>query len=178
MNTLITALFIVLLSTTNVMANGLSDLEKFLQSTTSGKSTFTQTITAPPKNGLMVKAKVSSGEFEFVRPGKFKFMYKKPYAQEIVANGKTIWLYDADLAQVTEKKQSAALGSSPAALLVWSKNMKEVKANFVLTATTDDHGFSWIKAVPKSKDTGLQYVKVGLKDGTLVAMTILDGFGL
>ena len=76
-----------------------------------GKADFTQSVTSPPKSGQEARTKVSSGSFEFQRPGKFRFNYTKPFEQLIVADGKTLWLYDADLNQVTERAQAQVLGS-------------------------------------------------------------------
>ena len=113
----------------NTQAAGLNALENFLKSTQSGKAEFSQVVTSPAKTEAkpdaksevveksVAKVKTSSGTFEFSRPNKFKFLYKKPFEQTIVADGTTLWLFDVDLNQVTARKQSQALGSTPAALI-------------------------------------------------------------
>ena len=68
-------------------ADGLSSLQDFIQNTRSGRADFTQTVTAPPRDGKPGRVKTSSGTFEFQRPGKFRFDYKKPFVQTIVADG-------------------------------------------------------------------------------------------
>ena len=47
----------------------------------------------------------------------FCFDYRKPFEQTIVADGQTLWFYDVDLNQVTQRPQAQALGNTPAALL-------------------------------------------------------------
>ena len=94
-------------------AGGLDSLDAFVKNVKSGRASFTQTVTAPAKDGQVARPKVSGGSFEFARPNRFKFVYKKPFEQSIVADGQTLWLYDVDLAQVTARKQAAALGSTP-----------------------------------------------------------------
>jgi len=85
-------------------ADGLSDLENFLRTTQQGKTSFTQVVTAPPKQGETVsRSKTSSGTFEFLRPNRFRFQYTKPFEQVIAADGQTLWLYDADLSQATAR---------------------------------------------------------------------------
>jgi len=59
----------------------------------------------------------TSGLFYLQRPGKFRWDYLKPYRQEIVSNGGKVWFYDVDLEQVTTKKMTEAIGSTPALLL-------------------------------------------------------------
>ena len=112
-------------SATLASADGLKSLESFMKGAQTGKADFTQTVTSPPKDGQTARTKTSSGSFEFQRPGRFKFVYKKPFEQTIVADGQTLWLYDVDLNQVTSRSQKDALGSTPAALVpirpVWPR---------------------------------------------------------
>src|SRR6266536_1763662 len=95
-------------------ASGLDSLEHFVKSARSGRAEFTQVVTGPARQGQGARTKTSSGTFEFSRPNRFRFDYKKPFEQVIVADGQTLWLYDVDLKQVTARKQSQALGSTPA----------------------------------------------------------------
>ena len=78
-------------------ADGLGLLGQFLQSTRSGRAQFTQVVTSVPKAGQPPRQKTSSGTLEFQRPGRFRFSYKKPFAQTLVADGQTLWLHDPDL---------------------------------------------------------------------------------
>ncbi|CAN7279512.1 outer membrane lipoprotein chaperone LolA [Variovorax sp. LjRoot290] len=160
-----------------VWAGGMESLEAFVKNVKSGRAEFTQTVTAPAKDGQAVRAKVSSGTFEFQRPGKFKFDYKKPFAQSIVADGETLWLYDADLNQVTQRKQSQALGSTPAALIAAAPDLRALQADFALEAAPERDGLQWVKASPKNKEGQLQNVQVGFQGDALAALEILDSFG-
>ncbi|VTU33584.1 outer membrane lipoprotein chaperone LolA [Variovorax sp. RA8] len=158
-------------------AGGMESLEAFVKNAKSGRAEFTQTVTAPPKEGQPSRAKVSSGTFEFQRPGKFKFDYKKPFAQSIVADGETLWLYDADLNQVTQRKQSQALGSTPAALIASAPDLRALHADFTLEGTPERDGLQWVKASPKNKDGQLQNVQIGFQGDALASLEILDSFG-
>ena len=160
-----------------VWAGGMESLEAFVKNVKSGRAEFTQTVTAPAKEGQAARAKVSSGTFEFQRPGKFKFDYKKPFAQSIVADGETLWLYDTDLNQVTQRKQSQALGSTPAALIAAAPDLRALQADFALEAAPERDGLQWIKASPKNKEGQLQNVQVGFQGDALAALEILDSFG-
>jgi outer membrane lipoprotein carrier protein len=111
-------------------AGGLESLETFVKTVKSGRADFTQTVTAPSREGQPGRVKTSTGTFEFQRPGQFKFDYQKPFAQTIVADGKTLWLYDADLNQVTQRAQAQALGSTPAALIAAAPDLRALQADF------------------------------------------------
>ena len=150
-----------------------------------GRADFTQVVTAPAKEGQAPKVKTSSGTFEFARPNRFKFIYKKPFEQTIVADGQTLWLFDADLNQATARKQSQALGSTPAALIAAAPDLRALQADFTLADAPDKDGLQWVAATPKSKEGQLQTVRVGFRVGGpgadktvgLAALEILDSFG-
>lgn len=164
-----------------VQASGLKSLENFVKTVASGRAEFTQTVTAPPREGQAARSKTSSGTFEFQRPNRFKFIYKKPFEQAIVADGQTVWLHDVDLNQVTARKQTQVLGSTPAALLASSVDLKALEADFTLQDAPDKDGLEWVTATPKAKDGQLQYVRVGFtpaaQGAQLQALEIMDGFG-
>ena len=171
------AIIFIVLCAINVRAGGLESLESFVKNVKTGRADFTQVVSAPAKDGQMPRVKTSSGTFEFARPNRFKFLYKKPFEQSIVADGQTLWLYDVDLNQVTARKQSQVLGSTPAALIAAAPDLKALQADFTLADAPDKDGLQWVVATPKAKDGQLQTVHVGFKAAELAALEILDSFG-
>jgi len=155
----------------------MESLEAFVKTVKSGRSDFTQVVTLPAKDGLAARAKTSSGTFEFSRPGRFRFVYKKPFEQTLVADGQTLWLYDVDLNQVTARKQAQALGATPAALIASAADLKALQADFALTADPASDGLEWVLALPKAKDSALQSVRVGFRSGELAMLEMVDSFG-
>jgi outer membrane lipoprotein carrier protein len=180
------AILFIAVQAINTSAAGLNALENFLKSTQTGKAEFSQVVTSPAKTDVTekstAKVKTSSGTFEFSRPNKFKFLYKKPFEQIIVADGTTLWLHDVDLNQVTARKQSQTLGSTPAALIATAASLKALEAEFNLQDAPDANGLQWVIATPKAKEGQIQSIKVGLinagdKGVTLSVLEILDSFG-
>lgn len=162
------------------LADGLQSLDLFLQKTHTGQAGFTQVVTSPGRDGQAPRSKTSSGTFEFQRPGRFRFVYQKPFAQTIVADGRSLWLYDADLNQVTQRAQAQALGSTPAGLLASAPDLQALRAEFTLQASAppqDGEGLEWVLARPKNKESQLQTVRVGFAGAQLAALEILDSFG-
>ncbi|MDB5966320.1 MAG: outer rane lipoprotein carrier protein LolA [Polaromonas sp.] len=162
-------------------ATGLDSLENFVKNTRSGRAAFTQVVTSPAKEGQAAKTKTSSGSFEFLRPNRFRFMYKKPFEQSIVSDGQTLWLHDLDLNQVTSRKLAQALNGTPAAVIAAAADLKGLQADFNLAPLPDKNGLQWVQATPKTKDGQLQSISVGLKPtdkgSELGALEILDSFG-
>ena len=161
--------------------NGLQSLESFVKTTKSGRASFTQVVTSPAKEGQVAKTKTSSGTFEFLRPNRFKFQYKKPFEQAIVADGQTLWLYDTDLNQVTSRKLAQVLNGTPAAVIAAAADLKGLETDFALVALPERGGLQWVQATPKTKDGQLQNISVGFKatekGSELAVLEILDSFG-
>lgn len=176
MKTLITTVAIVA-SAQLAWAGGMESLENFVKSAKSGRADFSQVVTAPGKDGQAARSKTSTGTFEFSRPNRFRFDYKKPFEQTIVADGQTLWLYDVDLKQVTSRKQAQVLGSTPAALIASSSDLGALKKDFNLEAIAERDGLQWVQATPKVKDGQLHSVKVGFRGNDLASLDILDSFG-
>jgi outer membrane lipoprotein carrier protein len=171
------ATFFVAAYTYSTGATGLEGLEGFVKKTKSGRADFSQVVTLPAKEGQAARTKTSSGTLEFSRPNRFKFFYKKPFEQIIVADGQTLWLFDVDLNQVTARKQANALGSTPAALIASAADIRALQSDFVLTNAADKEGLEWVLATPKARDSALQSVRIGLKAEELAVLEILDTFG-
>jgi outer membrane lipoprotein carrier protein len=164
-------------SAASAWADGLQSLEAFVRDAKSGRADFIQTVTAPSREGQPGRVKTSSGTFEFQRPGKFKFDYRKPFAQTIVADGQMLWLYDAELNQVTQRSQAQALGATPAALVAAAPDLRALQADFKLESTPTRDGLQWVKATPLARDGQLQSIEVGFQGNALAALEILDSFG-
>ncbi|GAB3358531.1 MULTISPECIES: outer membrane lipoprotein chaperone LolA [Giesbergeria] len=172
--------FVLLVGIPSAMADGLKSLDVFLRGTQTGRADFTQVVTSPGKDGQAARSKTSSGTFEFQRPGRFRFVYQKPFLQTIVADGQSLWLYDADLNQVTQRAQAQALGSAPAALLAAAPDLKALRMDFLLEVSPAPQGeenLEWVLARPKSKEGQLQSVRIGFAGEQLAALEILDSFG-
>ncbi len=157
------------LSATLARADVFADFRAFLTGTQSGRAEFTQVV-SDAKGKVTQQAK---GTFLFVRPGKFHFRYEKP-AQEIVGDGITIWYYDKDLSQVTVRKFEKSFSSTPAAILA---GKSDVEGAFTLVAGGEKDGMQWINAEPKTKDAGIETIRLGFADSQLAAMELLDAFG-
>lgn len=152
-------------------AGSIERLKSFMEGSRSAQAEFSQTVM--DKNGKKLQS--AAGTMQFVRPGKFRWVYQKPYEQVIVGDGAKFWLYDVDLNQVTVKKLDAALGSSPAALLAGNN---EIEHSFGLKDVGNQAGLDWVEAKPKSRETNFEVILLGFDaQGELAAMELHDNFG-
>jgi outer membrane lipoprotein carrier protein len=165
--------------------DGLKSLVNFVKTVKSGQASFTQSVTSPARaanasggaSSQAPRVKTSSGSFEFQRPGKFKFHYKKPFEQLILADGTNLWIYDADLNQATQRKQSSAFANTPAALIASANDLSALRNEFTLENAPDQDGLNWVSARPKAADSTLQIVRIGFRGEALAQLDITDSFG-
>lgn len=145
-------------------------LKAFLNQTSTAKGRFAQMVL--DKNMKLLQQ--STGTMQFARPGKFRWEYNKPYEQIIVGDGEKLWIYDKDLNQVTVRKLDRALGASPAALLAGSN---EIDKSYTLNNIGNQEGLDWLEAIPKTKDTAFERIRLGFGKQGLEAMELRDQFG-
>ena len=151
-------------------ADAVDTLREFAREVKTGRASFTQTVSGPDG----ARKKISSGDFEFARPDRFRVVYRKPFEQQIVADGRKVWLYDVDLNQVTVRLMSQALGATPAALLAGAAMDKD----FELSAAPSIDGVDWVQALPRVQDAAsIKSIRVGFRAKSLAALEIVDAFG-
>jgi outer membrane lipoprotein carrier protein len=155
-------------------ASALEQFKSFVASTKAAKGEFTQRLVKTEGSGSMKVSNPSTGTFVFARPGKFIWLYQKPYEQLLQADGDKLYIYDKDLNQVTIKKLGNALGSSPAAILFGSNDLEK---NFTLKEGGAKDGLEWLQATPKTRDTTFDHIGIGLHNGVPAAMELRDSFG-
>jgi outer membrane lipoprotein carrier protein len=168
---LFTTLAILALALTSpARADAIQRLHDFAQETKTLSGSFNQTVY--DRSGR--KTQETTGELYFSRPGKFRWVYRKPYEQLIVGDGKKIWIYDADLEQVTVKKLDQSIGESPAALLAGNNDLDK---HFNLKDGGSQNGLEWLEATPKRSDGTFERVRLGFRQSNLVVMELQDNFG-
>jgi len=166
------SLFLLLLGVAlPAQASSLEQFKSFVAGTQSARAAFEQKVY--DKGGKLTQE--AKGSFVFQRPGKFRWVYDKPADQIIVGDGERVWIYDRELNQVTVRKLSAALGSTPAALLSGSADIGKA---FEMSDAGKRDGLEWLQALPRDREAGFERMRIGFgPEGTLEAMQLVDHFG-
>lgn len=155
----------------NANSNAISQLEHFFQHTHSLKGQFIQRV-YKNKGSLL---RTTSGTFELSRPGRFNWDYLKPHKKLIVSNGKKIWIYDKDLAQVTVSPLSKRFGQAPIMLLGGNVPLEHT---FELSNDGSREGLNWVKLIPKhGRHIQFNQILLGLRRGLVQRMVLFDEFG-
>ena len=151
-------------------ATGKQRLQDFFSDVSAVRADFKQQVLGKDKQNLQE----TSGQMLLLRPGRFRWDYKKPYEQQIISDGKKVWLYDIDLEQVTVKTVDGVLGSTPALLLSSDTPIEE---NFTINELGTEQDLQWVELLPLEKESGFERLVLAFDDTNLVSMELHDAFG-
>jgi outer membrane lipoprotein carrier protein len=158
---------------------GAAQLRAFLKDSRTARGDFTQRTTGQSNSGQSGSGKSkgvqsSSGQFEFQRPGRFRWVYNAPFEQTIVSDGEKVYLYDKDLNQVTVRRVEASLPASPASILFGTGDFER---DFEVTDAGTRDGMAWLTAKPRAKNGSFEQIDIGMRAGVPGAMRLADSFG-
>jgi outer membrane lipoprotein carrier protein len=151
-------------------ASAIERFKSFVSTTQSARADFDQQVFG--RDGKPTQQ--SKGSFVFSRPGRFRWTYAKPVDQLIVGDGERVWIFDRDLNQVTVRRLSKALGSTPAALLAGAADVDKA---FALSEAGTRDSLEWLEAKPKEPEAGFDRIRMGFSATGLEAMELTDNFG-
>jgi len=151
-------------------ASAADPVADYFSSLNTFQADFTQTVV--DSNGQSLQE--SQGRVWIQRPGQFRWDYRTPYRQLIVADGERLWTYDEDLEQATVERVDAALSSTPAMLLSGFRPLEEVMR---WSRIGERDGLDWYRLDPKQKDAAVEQVQIGFDDGQVAVIDVRDGFG-
>lgn len=116
----------------------------------------------------------SAGTVAMAAPRQFRWDYTEPYAQQIIADGTHVWVYDVDLEQVTVRPQSFDEANSPLAVLL---DLSQLEQEFRVEEAGRRGSSQILRLWPKSKQADFRYAELGLSAAGLDSMLIVDNFG-
>ncbi len=150
--------------------SGPQRLQAFLDGLHTLQAKFEQTL----DGGKGANPRRSSGTLVIERPGRFRWDYRTPYVQEILADGETIWMYDPDLAQVTRQSQAQALRGSPAQVLSEERPLTE---SFQVIDRGRDGDLDWVELRPRDQSSQFEHIALGLDARGLKVLDMSDKLG-
>lgn len=158
------------MASTNDPKSGADSLRRFFHEVNSFSARFKQVVL----DETLKPIQESSGTLWIERPNKFRWDYEKPYKQQIVADGKRLWVYDVGLQQATVRDLSGGLNDTPAMLLAGKGRLDD---NFTIQPLDAPGNLTWVQLKPRHKDSGYDDIRVGFAQGKLRVIEMVDGFG-
>ena len=116
----------------------------------------------------------ASGRVAVSAPRLFRWEYTKPYPQLIVADGKTVWVYEPDLHQASKRAQGVEEANSPLAILL---DPSKLDRDFVVKEAGTRDGLEWLQLTPKQAEAGFKTARLGFGKGGLAQMEYVDALG-
>ena len=145
-------------------------LDRFLAGLETLSADFEQTMTSESGEEL----EQAGGTFSIQRPGKFKWTYEAPYAQVLTSDGRTLWVYDQDLEQVTIRDAAASIGDSPGAVLGGDV---DIDKHYIVTDLGEEGGVEWIELTPRNTESEYASIRLGFTGADLAGMVLHDNLG-
>lgn len=127
-----------------VKANPVQEVSDLLSRYSSFSGVFEQTLISDKGESIQN----SSGEFKIQRPGLFRWETFNPFAQLLVSDLETLWLFDPDLEQVTIRPFANQASQSPALLL--SGNAEDIAIHYDVAVIDSSKHF---QLTPKEEST-------------------------
>jgi outer membrane lipoprotein-sorting protein len=152
-------------------ASDASKLVQAVQSSYSNVTASTGKFTQESYLAALDTSEVSSGEMWFQKPGKMRWSYKEPRAQEVVVADNTMWVYQIDKRQVmVDSIQAALLSDLPIAFLM---GLGDLSRDFEVKGGCRTSKGVVLSLIPRPKASGS-----AVADGTNPAESELSGFDL
>ncbi len=158
------------MAATNEPKSGADSLRRFFREVNSFSARFKQVVL----DESLKPVQESSGTLWIERPNKFRWDYEKPYKQQIVADGKRLWVYDVGLQQATVRNLTGGLNDTPAMLLAGKGRLDD---NFTIRPLDVEGSLTWVQLKPRHKDSGYDDIRIGFAHGKLRVIEMVDGFG-
>ena len=116
----------------------------------------------------------TNGSMVLKRPGLFRWNTDAPMEQELISNGKKIWLYDPDLMQVTIQNMDQRMTHTPALLL--SGDLSKITESFEVS---HQEGGSVVDftLIPLDPETLFDSLRLSFRNGVINDMQLVDGLG-
>lgn len=116
----------------------------------------------------------SRGTVALSKPGRFRWDYRQPAQQVLVCDGRSVWLYDAELEQVTVRQVGESLSHTPAMLLAGKGRTSDA---FDARDGGQAGGLQWVLLTPRRDDAEFSSVRLGFRGRELERLDLEDGLG-
>lgn len=145
--------------------DAIKDLQQLLIQVKSFSADFVQET----RSGLDEVLQSIKGQMNVEKPGKLRWQTEGVYEQLVVSDGKSIWIYDEDLEQVSIKNMNNRLAETPALLL--GGDVDVIDNDFIVS---QKHSESQLVFILQPKDTSQLFDSLELRFNKLAKQQVLQ----
>ncbi len=171
MRKLLTAFVLSIVPLVAAAQPAVEKLAAMLGSMQSYQALFIQIVT--DQRGARVQE--TAGYIQAKRPNLFFWETQPPLAQQIVADGQEIWIFDPDLEQVTVKKLGDDIQNTPALLL--SGDVQNLQQAYEISHQQPAEAIDQFMLAPKGNDSLFDQLRLTFENGVLTEMRLRDSLG-
>ncbi len=119
------------------------------------------------------------GSIAYRKPGRMRWAYEPPHEQLLVTDGKTVWLFDPLLDNVTVQPLGDLTDGTPLAFLLGVGNLTQDFLCRPLTGKPPADGLAYLELLPRRPIPGLAYIQLGVHPATAAigALRMVDSEG-
>ncbi len=145
----------------------IATLKSFIANFSNFSADFKQT---QPEKHIFTDS-LSIGTVAMQRPGKLFWQYITPDEQQIISDGKNLWIYDVDIEQATVRPLVSVQDDFPMRWLLFNESITD-HFNIIVEQKID--GVSWFNLNPK-ENTFFQSIDIAIKDDQLLHLWMYKG---
>lgn len=149
---------------------GRASLDAFLDGLTSMQARFAQSVLDREN----ARAGNFEGLFYLVRPGRFLWQYEQPEPKRIIADGKSVWVVEEELKQISQQSQSTALKGTPASILAEEVALDE---EFEVIDIGLRQELNWLELIPRDEESQFIRILLAFDGEELRRLEMADKFG-
>ncbi|MDE0841696.1 MAG: outer membrane lipoprotein chaperone LolA [Porticoccaceae bacterium] len=112
----------------------------------------------------------TNGVFEFAKPKSMRWVTQEPMTQEVITDGRQIWIYDAELEQVIVDDFDAQMSVTPA--LIFSGSLETIDATYAVRLLTSGESNKRFLLTPLDTAGLITSIEVIFSEGLLSAVSI------
>jgi outer membrane lipoprotein carrier protein len=149
-------------------------VQRAYQAITSFSGKFAQTDRSVDK-----EERKAQGRIAYQKAGKMRWDYDPPNEQLVVTDGRTVWLFDPLLENVTVQKLERVTQGTPLAFLLGVGNLVGDFDCRAFTRQPPKDGLTYLELVPRKEIPTLSFIQIGVtRSGSeLQSLRILDKQG-
>ena len=170
MKNVVFSILVLMFTADAVRAGGAEKIEGYLD----GLETFSAGFEQSVFNEYGEVLETSTGKVYLRRPGMFRWSYREPYAQEIISDGITLWVYDKDLEQITIRDVVNSIDQTPAAIF---SNDVELEQQYVVVELGGPDNLEWFELTPRDIESQYSSLRLAFRGDEPAEMMLFDNLG-
>ena len=147
-----------------------NSLDVFLDGLETFSADFEQTLLDSSGEAL----ESTKGAVRLRRPGMFYWEYHEPYTQKIISDGKSLWVYEEDLEQVTISDVPDTIHDTPALIFSGDDNFAD---HYAIKELEKDAEFTSLLLTPWDPESQYEGLYLAFYDNELSGMMVFDALG-